>query len=403
VAQGRGARPRGCGARPARGETRMTAKRIRIVAAAVLVAVLAAAAAYLVLLRSVSVETVTVAEGTVPFRVTGPGTLQARIPVTLSARITATVAALHADQGDAVRTGKLLAVLDDRELAAKRAAAGQSQETVRRNVEAAEAALAKARADLDLARAKHRRDTELFDVGYISRSALDSSVAALRAAEAGLDNAEAVLAARRSEGLGIDQETRYAETVLSHTRVLAPMDGVVIERLTEVGTTVVPGTPLFKLVDPATLWVAVRVDESVAGRLRLGQPARIRLRTGEERTGKVARISHQADAAARELEVNVAFDAPLERFAIDQEAEVSILAGEAKGLVVPIGALVRERGKQGVLVVREGRARFQPVQTAAADTTRVIITEGPRAGERVVARPQGVKAGARVRPLAPGD
>lgn len=368
-----------------------------LAAAAAAVALAGAAAGYWLLARGAPVETAAAAEATVPVWITGPGTVQARTPVTLSARITATVAALHADQGDAVRRDALLAVLDDRELAAKRAAASQSEQTVRRNVDAAEAALAKARADLELARTKHRRDAELFEVGYISRSALDGSVAALRAAEAGLDNAEAVLAARRSEVQGVAQEARYAETVLSHTRIRAPLDGVVIQRLVEVGATVVPGTPLFKLVDPATLWVAARVDESVAGRLRVGQPARIRLRTGEERTGTVARISHQADAAARELEINVAFDAPLERFAIDQDAEVSIRAGEEKGVVVPVAALVRNAGKPGVLVVREGRAVFQPVRTGAADAGRVVVAEGLAAGERVVAPPQGVKPGARVR------
>jgi len=374
-------------------------KRVHIVAAAVAAVALGAAGYWLLAARGAAVATVVAAEGAVPVTVQGPGTVQARIPVTLSARITATVAELNADQGDAVRKDQLLAVLDDRELAAKRSVASQSKETVKRNIEAAEAALAKARADLELARAKHRRDQELFDVGYIARSALDSSVAALRAAEAGVDNADAVLAARRSEARGVDQEARYAETVHSHTRILAPMDGIVIQRLVEIGATVVPGTGLFKLVDPATVWVTARIDESVVGRLAPGMPARIRLRTGaEEIPGTVARIAHQADAATRELEVNVAFDRPLERFAIDQEAQVTIRAGDERGIVVPVAALVNARGVQSVLVVRDGRAVSQPVQTGASDGKRVVVKSGLAAGEPIVAQPQRVKPGARVRP-----
>src|SRR3989304_1250146 len=96
-------------------------------------------------------------------------------------------------------------------------------------------------------------------------------------------------------------------------------------------------------------------------------PASIRLRPGETLSGKVARIARQSDAATRELEVNVAFDAPPERFAIDQEAEVTISAGEEKGIVVPVAALVQDQGKQGVLVVRGGRAEVQGVQTGAAE------------------------------------
>jgi len=370
---------------------------MRIVGSAIAAIVVVAAAGYWIFLRGVAVETVAVAEGTVPVLVQGPGTVQARVPVTLSARITATVVALNADQGSKVRKDELLATLDDRELAAKRSVANQSQETVKRNVEAAEAALAKTRADLELARAKHRRDQELFEVGYISRSALDSSVAGLRAAEAGVDNAEAVLAARRSEVRGVEQEARYAETVLSHTRIVAPMDGIVIQRLVEVGATVVPGTPLFKVVDPATVWVTARIDESVVGRLVPGLPARIRLRTGEEVAGKVARIAHQSDAATRELEVDVAFDTPLERFAIDQEARVTIRAGEEQGVVVPVGALLNAKDGHAVLLVRDGRAASQPVQTGASDGERVIVKSGLAAGDVVITDPQRVKPGARVR------
>ncbi len=375
----------------------MQRKAVRIAIAGIALVVTVGLAAYWALLRPVSVATVLAVDSAVPVRVTGPGTVQARIPVTLSARITATVVELHADQGSEVRKGDLLATLDDRELAAKRSAATQSQETVRRNVEAAEAAVAKARADLELAHAKHRRDQELFEVGYISRSALDSSVAGLRAAEAGLANAEALLAARRSEGRGLEQESRYAETVLSHTRIVAPMDGIVIQRLIEVGTTVVPGTPIFKLVDPATVWVTARIDESVVGRLAPGLPAQIRLRTGEEVAGKVARIAHQADAATRELEVDVAFDAPLVRFAIDQEAQVSIQAGEERGVVVPVSALLNAKGGQTVFVLRDGHAVSQTVQTGASDGKRVVVRSGIAVGEPVLVRPQGVKPGMRAR------
>jgi RND family efflux transporter MFP subunit len=362
--------------------------------------VVAAAAAMAFVLRAAPVETQAAAEGVVPVRVAGPGTVEARIPVTLSARITATVAKLNADQGDAVKRGQILAVLDDRELDAKRAAATTAQETVARNVAAAKAAVAKAEAELELARVKFKRDQELLRAAYISQSAMDASAAALRSAEANLDSAKAALAARESEVRGVAHEARYAETVVSHTRIAAPMEGIVVERLAEVGSTVVPGTPLFRLVDPATVWVAARIDESVVGRVSVGQRAEIRLRTGETLPGKVARIARQSDAATRELEVNVAFESPPARFVIDQEATVTVLAGEERGVVVPVTALAENAGKPGVLVVADGRAQFRPVETGAADGGRVIVRKGVAAGDAIIAKPAGVKPGARVRPAS---
>jgi len=378
----------------------MKTNRFRVALLALAALAAAAFGVYRAFLHATPLQTVAAVEGAVPVRVTGPGTVQARVPVTLSARVTATVTALHADQGDAVRRGQVLALLDDRDLVARRGSVAGQQETLARNAKAAQANLAKAQADLELARSRHRRDAELFGKGYLSQASLDASVAALRSAEAGLDNAAATLAAREAEGGTLAQEARFADTVISFARIVAPMDGVIVQRLAETGNTVVPGSPIFRMVDPAGLWVATRVDESVVARVRPGLPASIRLRTGETLSGTVARIARQSDAATRELEVNVAFDAPPERFAIDQEAEVTISAGEEKGVVVPVAVLVQVQGKQGVLVVRDGRAQFQDVETGAADAAKVIVRKGLAGGEAVVAAPQGVKPGTRVRAMA---
>ena len=378
----------------------MKTNRLRIALLALVALAAAALGVYRAFLHATPVQTLVVAEGVVPVRITGPGTVQARAPVTLSTRVTATVTRLLADQGDAVRRGQVLALLDDRDLVAKRGSVAGQQETLLRNVKAAQSNVAKAQADHELARAKHRRDAELFGKGYLSQATLDASIAGMRSAEAGLDNAKATLAAREAEGGTLAQEARFADTVISFARIVAPIDGVIVQRLAETGNTVVPGSPIFRMVDPAALWVATRVDESVVARVRVGMPAGIRLRTGETLSGKVARIARQSDAATRELEVDVAFDTQPERFAIDQEAEVTISAGEEKGLVVPVAALLQYQGKQGVLVVRDGRAQFQDVQTGAADAATVVIRKGVAAGESVVAMPQGVKPGTRARSTA---
>ncbi len=378
----------------------LSSKRWLVIAAAIVLAAAAGAAGYVRFWRAVPVTTVQAVQGRVALRVTGPGTMQSRVPLTLSSRITATVARVEADVGDTVKRGQLLAVLDDRDLAARRGVAGGQQEVLERNIKAAQATVAKAQADLELAQTRHRRDGELLRSGFLSQGSLDASAAALQSALANLDNARAVLAARKAEKLSLAHEVRYSDTVLSFTRIAAPGDGVVILRQAEVGATVVPGSPIFRLADPATLWIATRVDESAVGRVKVGQPASILLRTGATHAGKVARIARQSDAATRELEVNVAFDVPPVRFAIDQEAQVTIFAGEDAGIVVPLAALVRDReGRQGVLVVSDARASFRLVDTTSADAQRVIVSKGLASGEWVVAPAAGIKAGMRVRPL----
>lgn len=381
----------------------MSMKRSKLLVPALVVGlalVVAAGVGYWHFGRAVAVPIVEAAQGAVAQRIVGPGTLQARVPVTLAARITATVQQVKVDIGDEVKRGQALVLLDDRDLAAKRGVVGSQQTALARNVDAARASVAKAQAELELARSKQQRDTELLRSGFVSQAVLDGADAALRAAQASLDNARAAHAARLADASALSHEARYADTVLSFTRIVAPMDGVIIARQAEVGTTVVPGSTLLRMVDPATLWVAMSVDESVLARVQIGQAASIRMRSGELLPGKVARITHQSDAATRELEVNIAFDKPPARFAIDQEAQVSVDTGAVAGIAVPVTALTRDReGRQAVLIVVDSRAEFRPVQTGASDERQALITQGLAVGERLVAVADGVKAGMRVQAL----
>lgn len=379
----------------------MSPRRAGTIALVALLALGVAGAAYWRFGRALEVPVALAVPGSIAVRVVGPGSLQARVPVTLSARVNASVTQVHVDVGDAVRRGQLLVTLDDRDLSARRGVVAGQQEALRRNTEGARAAVVKAQADLELARSKLRRDSELQAQGFVSQAVVDVSKAALDAASAGVDAARSALAAREADARTLAQEARYADTTLSHTRITAPMDGVVVQRLGEAGNTVTPGTPLLKIVDPQSLWVATRVDESVVARVQPGQAASIRLRSGEVLPGKVVRIARQSDAATRELDVYVAFDAVPQRFAIDQEAEVAIAVGEDRGILVPLAALVRDAaGRQGVLRVEDGRARFRPVETASADDARVLVRQGLADGEPVVAVAAGVKAGQRVQAAA---
>lgn len=338
-------------------------------------AVLVSLLAYRVLFYASPVAVLQVKDGKVALDVRGPGVVTSRIAVTVSTRVTGILKEVRVDQGDYVKAGQLLALLDDTDAAAK--------------VNSATAAAAKAQAELELAQSNYRRDQEMVRSGHISRAAMDVTAA--------------TLAVRQAESHAAAQEAAYASALLSFTRISAPGDGLIIARDAEVGDTVVPGSPVFRMVDPLTLWVAARIDETVVGQVEVGQPATIRLRSGKEAPGEVARINLQSDAATRELEVDVVFRDIPERFAIDQEAEVIIRTGEERGVVIPASALFQQGREFGVLVVTDGRAVFRPVQTGASDGERAIARVGLEADEAVIRRPADIRAGDRVRPVTGGE
>ncbi len=351
--------------------------------------------------RAVEVVVIQAQPGKVALQVTGPGTVQARSAVTVASRLTATVTDIQADVGDNVEAGQLLVVLDDREAQARLAAIRSQQQSVANTIQAARAGLSRAEAELALAQSRQRRDADLQAQGFMSEAALDASAAVLQVATAGLASARATLAARQADAGTLAQEARAAEAAASHARLHAPMTGLVVQRLAEPGSTVGVGSPILKLVDPATLWVATRVDESVIDRVVVGQDARIRLRSGEEVAGQVARIARQSDAATRELDIFVAFERQPKHFAIDQEAAVSIRTGEASGLMIPTSALTKDRsGQTGVLVVENGRTAFRPVRTEGAESGQARVVEGLSEAERLVRDSQTVRANQPVRAVS---
>lgn len=242
----------------------------------------------------------------------------------------------------------------------------------------------------------------MFKAGHLSQAAFDTATATLRVTESAEKNAAATVAARQEDAKRASDETRYADTIQSHAQIISPISGLVTKRQVEVGATVAPGSTLFRIVDDQTVCVATRVDVSQMGKIEVGQRARIRLASGDEASGTVARVSHEADPVTRDQEVRVKFDTPPTHLTLKEEAEVNVSVGEARGLVLPGSVVLPREGKDGVFVVRDGRAVYVPVQVGAVGQGKVLILGGLNAGDVVVAHPDGVKANQRVRATTPG-
>ncbi len=332
-------------------------------------------------------------------QVKGPGTVQSRVPVTVSTKITGIVEKLYADQGDRVRRGQLLAELDAAELKARMAAARAARHRAERELGRTRAEAAKAQANLNLAQSNYRRDLEVFKPGYISEAAMDTTRAQLRLAESEQAAAQAQVAAQAAQAAQAESEVKASEANLGYTRIYAPMDGLITGRKAEVGSTVAPGAPIFQMVDLDTVWVAAWIDASRIAQLREGQQADIRLRSGRRCRGRVARLGKEADTVTRELEVNVAFDQAPEPLVIGEEAEVTIFTGTQKAPAAPLGAVVQQNDHTGVLVVDQGRLAFRRVTLGVHDDRRTAVLEGLKDGDLVVAQPVNLKVGARVKPV----
>ncbi|MBI5189782.1 MAG: efflux RND transporter periplasmic adaptor subunit [Nitrospirae bacterium] len=378
------------------------------------ITLLAAAVISVKVFKPVEVVYVSPLERRLVQEVFGTGTVEARVLVTAGSKVTGRVVKLYADQGDFVKKGQILARLEGGDLQALVSLADDnlrksvSMETAtdsdlaraRAATRAADAALQKSDASLKLARQTFERYEALYGKGAVSRQDLDEKQAALDEAARQRENLEAVKAAagadaervrntleaaRHETGAGT-ASSAYARARLEDTVVRASMDGVVVSRDAEEGDAVVPGSPIFRIADPATVWVKANVDEAQAGGVAPGNAATVYLRSGGKTPieGRVARVAQESDRVTEETEVDVAF--PLEdkaRLHLGERADVYIKGAESDGYVIPAKAVTLRDGKAGVFVDRDGRAVFVPVRTGIWTPDYVGIEDGLDGSDRV--------------------
>ena len=375
----------------------MRLQRGKIIIGAVVAIAIVILAAYRLFWYRPPVPVTVVKRAEIRGKVHGPGTVQSRVSVTVSARITGVLEKLHADHGDRIRKGQLLAELDSAEVRAREAASHAAKNRALRELARAQADLNKSKANLALAQSNYQRDLEVFKPGYISPAAFDSTKSALGVAESEVAANEASVKAMQAAVDQAESETQAARALLGYTRILAPMDGVITVRKAEVGNTVSPGTPIFQMVNDQ-IWAASWIDERKITQLREGQKATIKLRSGRVFQGEVVRLNKEADSVTRELEVDVKFDALPSPLVIGEETEVEIDTGGQTAPAVPLSAIVERNGSKGVMVVSNGVATFRPIVPGLQDGQRTAVSEGLGEGEMVILNPAGIEPGRKIRP-----
>ena len=212
--------------------------------------------------------------------------------VAVTSRENATVTALYADNTQAVRHGQLLIEMDpavaevnmraaEANLArAARAVRGTfaSADSYSAQLNQAEVALARAQSDYQRRQAALSGAVSGEELGH-ARDAVAAAEAAVSAARGGLAQAQSSIAgmdvANNPDVLTAAAQLRSAAIVLSHMKIVAPVDGVIAQRTVQVGQRVNAGAPLMAVVPLSDVWVDANFKEGQLARMRIGQPVQI--------------------------------------------------------------------------------------------------------------------------------
>lgn len=340
-------------------------------------------------LAPVPVTVTEVEEKRVAPRLFGIGTVEARYSYKIGPTAAGRVQRVTVHVGDRVRAGQLLAEIDPVDLDAQIASQRASLRRAQASLIAAEAQVNDAAARRSYAEAQHRRYDSLVEAGYVSKESAESKRQDWQVSEAALAAARANVDALREDIARIRADLDGLARQRASLRLLAPVDGQVVARAAEPGTTVIAGEPVVEMIDPKSLWINVRFDQSRVSRLRAGLPAVVTLRSQAERqfTGQVMRVEPMADAITEELLAKVTFERLPENLPpISELAEVTVTLPELRALpVVPNASLKQLGGRIGVWRIHDNAPEFAPVRTGASDLEgRVQILDGLAVGDRVV-------------------
>ncbi len=332
-------------------------------------------------------------------QVFGLGTIGARVQSNIGFKVAGVLVALGADQGDRVRAGQVLARLDARDIEAQVAVATAAIAQARANLEKAKADVENATVNLANARAISARRQALVERGFKSVEEAQTTDALARVAAGNLASAQAGVVVAEAAVRSAEAQLAFQEATLANYTLRAPYDAWVITRNLELGSMPNPGQSVFTLVAANTVWVRAYVDERLAGRLSLGQPAEIVLRSNPAQAipGHIERIEIQSDAVNEERLVDVAFDQVPDNIHLAEQAEIVVTTSVLPHAIpVPPTAVSGLQDQHGtVWTVENGRlARREVTFGPALLDGRLPILEGLPTGAAVVSGPvSGLRVG----------
>ena len=285
------------------------------------------------------------------------GTVKGRYETNLAFQVGGQILSRNVEIGDFVKAGDVLMVINPRDVV---------QQTNQ-----AEAQVASAKAQLDLATSNLNRYTELFKEGAVSASVLDQYQTSYASAAAAYDNAVATAA--------------QSQNSLGYTNLIAEADGVISAINVEVGQVVAAGQTAASLVQVGELEVAIDIPESKIAEIVINQPVTVAFwAINNEVSGYVREIAPIADASSRTFTVKISIPNPPSQMQLGMTASVAVSSDSAakNEMTIPLGAVYQVGEKSQVWIVEDGKTKLKDVEIKDFDGNEVLVN-GLKSGDIV--------------------
>ena len=317
---------------------------------------------------------------------TAGGYIVAESEITVSSKVAGRVATLNVREGDLVKKGDIIAILDNEELKIQMEEAEANAEKASLNLKHKQELYEKDLIDL-------KRREELFKENLISPSQLDKEERNLVIAKLELDRAKSELEVCK-------KKLQLARIRFEESIIRAPISGTVIDKIADVGEMLFPmktmegksGSAIVTLADLRVMNVEIDINEDDIEKIKLKRTALITPDSSPDRTyqGEVIEISPMADRQKNVVPIKVRIKNPDEYLKPDMSAKVTFQekmpdeSVEKAVIKIPRDAVVNKDGKNIVLVIEDSHTRKREVQLGDLQGEYVVVEKGLKDGEKIV-------------------
>ncbi len=309
-----------------------------------------------------------------------PGSTEAFEAANIYARISGYIAKRYVDIGDRVKAGQILAEISAQELDHQIA---QAHANIAQN----EAALNQAKANREIANVTWARDSKLLDKGWVTKQQGDTERLNLQAQEAAVAVAEANIRAQQAQLDVLLQHKAYQ-------RVVAPFDGVVTQRNVDNGSLVqadtTGGIAMFTLMHSDVIRIQLYVPQDQAFGLAPGVEASVRVpeMPGVEFRGTVTRVASALAPGTRTLQTEIDVPNPDGTLTPGTYCEVQLqIPRKTQSLIVPSEAVIFNRNGLSVAAVENGVVRIRKLTVVRDRGTSIEVSDGVKNGDQVILNP----------------
>ncbi len=328
--------------------------------------------------------------GDIEMAVTATGTVNPVTTVLVGTQVSGTIKELYVDFNSHVKKGQLIARIDPALFEAQVNQAKANFLSAKANLEKAEATLVDAKRTMG-------RNKELFSKNLVARSDLDT-------AETNYETANASVSAAKSQVAQADAALNLAETNLRYTKIVSPVDGIVVSRNVDVGQTVAASfqTPtLFTIAQDLTkMQIDTSVDEADIGKIKVGQDVEFTVDAYPDITfkGKVWQVRNAPitvqNVVTYDVVINV--DNPEFKLKPGMTANVSIIVSIKKDVLKIPNAALRfkpaEKGKtaaqqkgSGVWILEQGKLKRLLISIGISDGNYTeLVSGGIKEGQELI-------------------